>query len=87
MEDLLRIGKVARSASRAAEKVQSHDGGVAISTANVSNPPTDAQLTAEFGTVPAGFVRLLDDAGAGSNVYLVGYDGTNWWYVALTQAP
>jgi hypothetical protein len=59
------------------------------SVANVSNPPTDAELDAEFGTpatVGAGFIAILDDAGAGANVYLVASDGTNWWYEALTKA-
>jgi hypothetical protein len=51
--------------------------------------PTDAELDTAFGTpatVGAGFVGVLDDAGAGANVWLVASDGTNWWYVAMTQA-
>lgn len=64
-------------------------GGLETSSANVSNPPTDAELDAEFGTpatVGDGFVALLDDNGADANVYLVGSNGTSWWYTALTKA-
>lgn len=64
-------------------------GGIQVSTANVSNPPTDAELDTEFGTpatVGAGFQALLEDNGAGSNVYLVASDGSNWWHTAMTKA-
>ena len=56
---------------------------------NVSSPPTDAELDAAFGTpaeVGPGWLAFLDDNGAGSAVYLVLSDGSNWWYVALTKA-
>lgn len=63
---------------------------VEVSTANVSNPPTDAELDSEFGApadVGAGAVFVLDDNGGGSNVYLVLSLGANgWWFEALTQA-
>jgi hypothetical protein len=62
---------------------------IRVSTANTSNPPTDAELDTEFGTpatVGAGFMALLDDNGGGANVYLVLSDGTNWWYQALAKA-
>lgn len=62
---------------------------IKISTANVSNPPYDEELDSAFGTpatVGAGFLALLDDAGAGSAVYLVLSDGTSWWYEQLTKA-
>lgn len=66
--------------------------GTAISeysTANVSNPPTDAELDALFGTpatLGARWSAIINDAGAGSDEYLVWSDGTNWWYVAGTKA-
>lgn len=63
--------------------------GRAMSTANVSNPPTDADLDSAFGTpatVGAGFSALLDDNGAGTNVYHVASNGTNWFYTLMTQA-
>lgn len=66
-----------------------HGRGQPYSAANVTNPPTDAELDTAFGTpatVGAGFTGVLNDAGAGANVWLVASDGTNWWYVALTQA-
>lgn len=56
---------------------------------DVSNPPTDAQLDAQFGPpaeVGAGFMRVIDDNGAGSNLYLVLSDGSNWWHIAATKA-
>lgn len=67
-----------------------NDGTIQIrtSTANVSNPPTGAELDGEFGTpatVGAGFLALLDDNGEDANVYLVLSNGTSWWYAALTK--
>jgi hypothetical protein len=59
------------------------------STADVSNPPTDAELDSAFGTpatVGAGFLGTLDDNGAGSNVYFVFSDGSNWWYRLFVKA-
>lgn len=64
-------------------------GGLDTSTANVSNPPTDAELDSALGTpaaVGAGYQCLLDDGGADTNVYLVVSNGTSWHYVALTKA-
>lgn len=64
-------------------------GGLDTSTANVSNPPTDAELDSALGTpaaVGAGYQCLLDDGGADTNVYLVVSNGTSWWYTALTKA-
>jgi len=61
----------------------------ATSDANTANPPTDAQLDSAFGTpatVGEGFFAILDDAGAGVNVYLCYSDGTAWWQGALTKA-
>jgi hypothetical protein len=72
-----------------------HDGTngrtlyVEVDETNVSATPTDAELDAAFGapaTVGAGFLCLLDDAGGDAAVYLVGTNGTSWWYVALTKA-
>lgn len=64
-------------------------GGLDTSTANVSNPPTDAELDSALGTpaaVGAGYQCLLDDGGADTNVYLVVSNGTSWWTTALTKA-
>jgi hypothetical protein len=63
--------------------------GIIVDSTNVSNPPTDAELDAIFGT-PAtrypGFIAVVDDAGAGLNVYLVVTNGSNWFYQLLTVA-
>ncbi len=59
------------------------------STANVSNPPTNAQLNSAFGQpsqVGAGFIATLDDNGTHTNEYLVWSDGSNWWYATGTKA-
>jgi hypothetical protein len=56
---------------------------------DISTPPTDAELDAEFGTPAAvgdGYRAFIDDAGAGNNAYIIVSDGTNWWHVALTKA-
>jgi len=60
-----------------------------VSTLDVSNPPTDAELDAEFGTpatVGAGYRRFIDDNGAGTNFYEAVSDGTNWWVTTFTKA-
>lgn len=57
-------------------------------TSDVSNPPTDAELDTAFGT-PAtvgNAMGILDDNGAGTNIYLCISDGTNWFTVTLAQA-
>ena len=64
-------------------------GVLAMDTSNVSNPPTDAELDSAFGTpatVGAGFHAAVNDNGAGTNVYLVLSDGSNWWFTAMTKA-
>ncbi len=70
-------------------RVLLHGRGHNYSAANVTNPPTDAELDTAFGApadVGAGFVGVLNDNGAGANVWLAASDGTNWWYVAMTKA-
>lgn len=64
-------------------------GKLKISTANVTNPPTDAELDTAFGTpanVGAGFTAVLDDNAGGANFYIISSDGTNWWHAAMTKA-
>ena len=56
---------------------------------NVSDPPTDAELDSAFGTpsmVGNGFIGVLDDAGAGSKVWLCIAKNSKWWYEELTAA-
>jgi hypothetical protein len=56
---------------------------VHLSQADISNPPTAAELNAALGTpaqVGVGYTAIVDDAGAGVNVYLVISTGTAWWY-------
>ena len=60
-----------------------------VDVTNISNPPTDAELDAIFGDpddVGAGYVVLINDAGAGANEYLVWSDGSSWWYATGTKA-
>jgi len=61
-------------------------GRATISTYDSSNPPSEADVIAAFGTQPSGFIGLLDDNGANTNVYICMYNGTSWWYTALTKA-
>lgn len=56
---------------------------------SVSNPPTDAELDAAFGTpatVGQGWATIIDDGGAGNNFWRIYSDGTNWWHSAFTKA-
>jgi hypothetical protein len=53
----------------------------AMDTTNVSNPPTEAEIIAIFGTAAAagsGFVGYIDDAAGGTKVYQVASTGTKW---------
>lgn len=59
------------------------------SSLNVSNPPTDGELDAEFGapaTLPVNFGAIIDDNGTGANLWLVCAVDTKWGYTALTIA-
>lgn len=60
-----------------------------VDTTNVSNPPTDAELDAAFGTpatVGAGFTAYIDDNNADTNFYQVVSNGTSWWVFTGTKA-
>lgn len=60
------------------------------SAANVANPPTNAEMISTFGaaaTTGAGFVAVLNDAGGGSNEYLIWSDGAKYWYLTGTACP
>ena len=63
--------------------------GIIVDSTNVSNPPTDAEIDAIFGTPAArypGFMAIIDDAGADTTVWFVITNGTSWWYEGLTKA-
>ena len=59
------------------------------SVADVSSPPTDAELDAAFDT-PAnlgrGFLATVDDNDADTTFWLVGTNDASWWYVQMTKA-
>jgi hypothetical protein len=59
-----------------------------MATVNVSDPPTDAELDAEFGTpaaVGAGFRAYVWDF-VDSKFWQVGSNGANWWYDDMNLA-
>jgi hypothetical protein len=67
--------------ARALDRQRTTELGTPVSTADVSTPPTTAQLDAIFGTateVGAGYTAIVDDNGAGTDVYFVWSDGANW---------
>ena len=60
-----------------------------FSDADVSDPPTDAEIDAIFGTpstVDKNFIGIIDDNGADTKVWLCISTGTSWWYEELTKA-
>jgi len=60
-----------------------------VDTSNVSNPPTQAELTAIFGTpatVGAGFTVYLDDNGADTNFYQIVSSGSSWFILSGVKA-
>lgn len=53
---------------------------------NVSNPPTAAEVTTCFTTnVHNGFLGLINDNGAGNDIYLVARVGGKWWSFTGTE--
>ena len=66
-------------------------GGIVTKVGDVDihdTVPTAANCISNFGaTQPQGFIGVMDDAGAGANVWLVTSDGTDYFYAAkLTKA-
>lgn len=57
-----------------------------LDTTNVSNPPTDAEIDAIFGTPTEGFIGLIDDAGLETDVWLIVGTFSSWFYQKLTKA-
>lgn len=60
-----------------------------VSTANTSNPPTNAELISAFGaaaTVGSGFMAIVDDNAGHSAEYVIFSDGTKYWQVTATAA-
>ena len=62
-----------------------------ISTDNISNPPTDAEIDAAFDTpanLPSGFIGIIDDAGGSTVSYMVWPDDakTAWFWAVGTLA-
>lgn len=64
--------------------------GLQVITADITIPPTDAELDTAFGGQASAFPgrrALVEDTTApDTNVYFVASNGTSWWYVALTKA-
>lgn len=69
--------------------LESELGRLSTSTANVSNPPTAAELNGLFtspAAVGAGFEIFIDDNGSGTDFYRIVSDGSNWWIFTGTKA-
>lgn len=98
VEDGALVIKLMEGGSAAAERARVGADGLLTITGNakqkvnaddVSNPPTDAELDAIFGTpatVGDGFNAYIDDAGGGANFYHVVASGSNWWVLTGTVA-
>ncbi len=63
------------------------------STANVSDPPTDAQIDSAFGTpavVGSNFIGVIDDndGAVSGDVWMCWTTGTaaEWFYLSMTKA-
>lgn len=62
---------------------------LSMDTSNISNPPSEAEIIAIYGTAAAagsGFVGFIDDAAGGSKVYMVASTGAKWFSWAGTVA-
>lgn len=64
---------------------------IQVSSDNVTNPPTSAELNTAFGSVTTakanGFMGVVDDSGAGTAVYLVAAVNGAWQAVRMGNAP
>ena len=61
---------------------------IPVSSSNVSNPPTDAELDALFGqpaTLGSGYLAVVTDTNS-ANGYICISDGTNWWKIIISKA-
>ncbi len=72
-------------------QIDAHKGGIITtsSIANVSTPPTQAELVSSFGTAAnagAGFVATVNDNNANTAQYIVVGNGTSYWYGVLMKA-
>ena len=66
-----------------------HPVRAVVSSDDVSNPPTDAELDTAFGQpsdVMDGFIGVLDDNGAGTTMWLCVAVNGAWWFEQLTKA-
>jgi|6_EtaG_2_1085325.scaffolds.fasta_scaffold29266_1 hypothetical protein len=60
-----------------------------VSVDNINDPPTDEDLDSAFGTPAAlgeGFVGILDDNSADTDVYICYTSDTSWFYIKGTKA-
>lgn len=59
-----------------------------LDAASVTDPPTQAELEAEFGATPgAGFIAWLKNTASGSNkIYAIFNNGTDYYYHEFTKA-
>jgi len=57
-----------------------------VYTADLSNPPTAAQLTSTFGSPADGAHFMLDDNDAQTNVYHIFRSGSAWFYTLMAKA-
>ena len=57
-----------------------------VKSADVSDPPTSAELDAAFGATPgAGFTGLVQDSSSLGSLWLASYSG-GWWVVEFIPA-
>ena len=62
---------------------------IQMSQADISSPPTDAELDAIWtspAAAGAGFVAFIDDADGDARVYVITSNGSSWWYALLAKA-
>ena len=49
---------------------------------DVADPPTQANMVTAFGAAAAGKIGIINDAGAGTNVWLCASTAASWYYAA-----
>lgn len=58
-----------------------------LDSAELSDPPTAAEISGVFGSdAPQGFIGFIQDATSNAKLYLVFFDGSDYFYLEMTQA-
>lgn len=89
-EDILKQFRDIRARVNKLETWEPFSNSAPLSTNDVTNPPSDAELDAAFGDAASlaldPYIAIIDDAGATTTVWLCVATNGAWFYTQLTKA-